>query len=90
MFLWYEWYTILGSGLMGSKEKKLESFRAVLKFIDSETVYIPDVYHITLHILIIVVLVTTISYCANKKEKNKFCFKTSDEYLPCEVSRFDS
>lgn len=65
-FLSHEWYTIFGSGFMGTKEGKIEYFKDAIKFINSETIYIPDVYHIILHILIIVAIVTTAIYCFNK------------------------
>ena len=65
-FLSHEWYTIFGSGVMGSNEGKIEYFKDAIKFINSDTVYIPDIYHIILHIMIIVALITTIIYCFDK------------------------
>ena len=70
-FLSHEWYTIFGSGFMGSTEGKIEYFKDTISFFPSETVYIPDVYHIILHVLIVVALSTTIIYCVDKKSKRK-------------------
>ncbi len=66
-FLSHEWYTIFGSGFMGTKEGKIEYFKDTIKFVNSETIYIPDVYHIILHILIIVAIFTTATYIFNKR-----------------------
>lgn len=66
-FLSHEWYTIFGNGFMGTKEGKIEYFNNAIKVINSETMYIPDVYHIILHILIIVTFITTAMYSFNKK-----------------------
>lgn len=68
-FLSHEYYTIFGCGFMGSTEGKIEYFKDAIKLFDSKTVYIPDVYHIILHILIIVALITTIGYSVRKKGK---------------------
>ena len=71
-FLSHEWYTKFGSGFMGSMEGKIEYFKGAIKFSDSKTVYIPDVYHTILHILIIVTLVITIIYSVDKNKRDKF------------------
>lgn len=68
-FLSHEWYTIFRSGIMGNMEGKIEYFKDAIKVFNSKTVYIPDVYHIILHVLIIIALVTTIIYSVDKKEK---------------------
>lgn len=65
-FLSHEWYTIFGSGFMGTKEGKIEYFKGAIKLVSSETMYIPDVYHIILHILIIVAMTTTAIYVFDK------------------------
>ncbi|MCC3866189.1 hypothetical protein [Terrisporobacter petrolearius] len=70
-FLSHEWYTIFRDGFMGSTEGKIEYFKDAIKIFTSETVYIPDVYHIILHILIIIALTTTIIYSFDKKSKTK-------------------
>lgn len=70
-FLSHEWYTLFGSGFMGSTEGKIEYFKETIKFFSSETVYIPDAYHIILHILIAITLVINIIYSVNEKSKRK-------------------
>ena len=70
-FLSHEWYTLFGSGFMGSTEGKIEYFKDAVKIFSSETVYVPDAYHIILHILIVIALSTTISYCLDKKTVNQ-------------------
>lgn len=70
-FLSHEWYTVFRSGFMGSTEGKIEYFKDAIKIFTSETVYIPDVYHIILHVLIIIALTTTIIYSFDKKSKTK-------------------
>jgi len=73
-FLSHEWYTVFRSGFMGSTEGKIEYFKDAIKIFTSETVYIPDVYHIILHVLIIIALTTTIIYSFDKKSKTKSLF----------------
>lgn len=70
-FLSHEWYTIFGSGFMGSTEGKIKYFKETIKIFNSETIYIPDAYHIILHILIAITLVINIIYCINQKSKRK-------------------
>ena len=73
-FLSHEWYTIFGSGFMGSMDGKIKYFMGSIKFINSKTLYIPDVYHTILHVLIIVTLVITIIYSVGKKKRNNSQF----------------
>jgi len=73
-FLSHEWYTIFGSGFMGSMDGKIKYFMGSIKFINSKTLYIPDVYHTILHVLILIALVTTINYSVVKKKKFKSQF----------------
>lgn len=68
-FLSHEWYTIFGSGFMGDIEGKIQYFEGAIKLIESDTAYIPDLYHIVLHILILVALVTTLIYHPRKDLK---------------------
>lgn len=68
-FLSHEWYTILGSGIMGnSPEGKIRFFKEAIKFVESDTRYFPDVFHTVLHILIVIALVTTICYRVPKRD----------------------
>lgn len=71
LFLWFmtqffsHWYfTIIGQGL-----NKIEYFKGTMKLIESTIRYIPDVYHIILHILIIVAFVSLNIYLL-KKDKH--------------------
>lgn len=68
-FLCHEWYTIFGSGFMGDMDKKIAYFADCIQLINVDGRYVPDVYHIVLHILIIVAFVMTLLY---KKDKNTF------------------
>lgn len=68
-FLSHEWYTIFGSGFMGDMDKKIAHFTDCIQLINVDERYVPDVYHIVLHILIIVAFVMTVLY---KKAKNTF------------------
>jgi hypothetical protein len=77
LFMWlatqfyFHWYfTITGKGL-----NKIDYFKGSIKLINSETRYIPDLYHIVLHIFILVSLISVIFYIvkdAKKKKNNNF------------------
>ncbi len=58
----HEWYTIAGGG-----EGKIRYFEGSIKLINPGSRYIPDVYHIILHILILAALITTILYTMRLK-----------------------
>lgn len=62
-FISHEWYTIVGGG-----EGKIHFFEGSIKLLNSGSRYIPDVYHIILHILILVALITTIIYAIKLKK----------------------
>lgn len=77
LFMWFvtqffsHWYlTITGTGL-----KKIEYFKNTIKLFENETRYIADLYHIILHILILVVfsllIVFIIKSLKEKKTKNE-------------------
>lgn len=67
-FFSHEWYTIFGSGFMGAAEGKIRYFSETIHLLDIEGRYIPDLYHIILHILIISALTEVIVYI--RKQKN--------------------
>lgn len=50
-------------------KEKIGKILHAIKVIDSESVYIPDVYHLILHILIIIALVTTICYHTGRRNQ---------------------
>lgn len=57
--------------IFGPWEGKKAYFADTIKLIYSDTVYIPDLYHIILHLLILVALTFTVLYCYRlKKQKN--------------------
>ena len=63
MFHWFS--TITGIGI-----SKIEYFKDSIKLINMENRYIPDLYHIILHLLIILVVVfLNIYLCKNKRDK---------------------
>jgi hypothetical protein len=71
LFLWlvtqffsHEWVTITGGGA-----NKIKYFEGALKWAVSETTYIPDVYHIILHFLILSAFLTTVIYLIRLRKK---------------------
>ncbi len=62
----HELVTLTGNGY----ENMSRYFEGSLKWIDIEGVYVPDVYHTVLHILLIAVVIIGVSYIF-KKEKQK-------------------
>lgn len=68
-FLSHEWYTIFGSGFMGSVEGKIRFFKDAIRFVESDTRYITDAYHTILHILLVIAIITTVAYHVPKREK---------------------
>ena len=60
----HELFTIIGGG-----EGKIRYFEGSIKLINSNTLYIPDLYHIILHVLILIALVTTLLYSITLEKK---------------------
>ncbi|MDD6395552.1 MAG: hypothetical protein PUB37_05130 [Firmicutes bacterium] len=56
-FMSHWWFTIFGGG-----EGKIQYFDGAVKIIESNNIYIPDLYHIVLHILILAAFVYTLLY----------------------------
>lgn len=69
-FMCHEWYTIFGSGFMGTLEGKIEYFSGTIQWLQIDGKYIPDVYHTILHILILCVLTLTFIYVKRNKRKD--------------------
>lgn len=65
-FLSHEWYTIFGSGFMGDMDIKIAYFSDCIKLIDVRGRYVLDLYHIVLHILIIIAFVMTLLFRNDK------------------------
>ncbi|MCR1899259.1 hypothetical protein NSA47_09700 [Irregularibacter muris] len=65
LFLWFftqflsHWYFTI----FGPAQGKMNYFADTIKLIPSSTIYIPDFYHIVLHILILISLINMILYC---------------------------
>lgn len=64
-FIFHEWYTIVGGG-----EEKMSYFSGSVKLFFSESRYVPDLYHIILHILIAASLVLTSIYIVKYKRNS--------------------
>ena len=60
------WYTLFGRGFMGEMDKKIAYFSECIQLINVDGRYVPDVYHIVLHILIIIAFVVTLLYREEK------------------------
>ena len=60
----HELFTIIGGG-----EGKIRYFEGSIKLINSNTLYIPDLYHIILHVLILIALITTLLYSITLEKK---------------------
>lgn len=56
-FMSHWWFTIFGGG-----EGKIQYFDGAVKIIESNDIYIPDLYHIVLHILILAAFICTLLY----------------------------
>ena len=64
-FMSHEFVTITGNGY----ENKTHYFEGALKWLEIDGVYVPDVYHTVLHILILAVIVTGAVYVFQRKSK---------------------
>lgn len=73
LFIWFasqvyfHWYFTI----FGPWEGKIKYFRDTVKLIPSKIVYIPDLYHIVLHMLILVSLASTMIYSIKTKTKKE-------------------
>ena len=73
LFMWFIaqffshwWCTIMGNGF-----GMINYFKNSIKLFESTTKYIPDIYHIILHILILITLISLNMYLfKNRKQKN--------------------
>lgn len=65
-FLSHWYFTITGSGL-----GKIEYFKGSIKLFESQTRYFPDVYHIVLHILILISIIFINIYIFKIKKNKK-------------------
>lgn len=70
-FLCHEWYTIFSAGIMGSLEGKIRFFSGTMHWLTVEGKYIPDIYHTILHILILLVIISTFIFIKKSKTKQQ-------------------
>jgi len=70
-FLCHEWYTIFNDGIMGSLEGKIEYFSGTMQWLTVQGRYIPDIYHTILHILILIVIISTFIFIKRSKAKKQ-------------------
>lgn len=66
-FISHEWYTIFGKGVMGNVENKISYFKDCIQLVHVPGRYVPDLYHIILHMLVVAAFVATV-IVANKEE----------------------
>lgn len=65
LFMWFltqffsHWYFTI----FGPSQEKIDYFADTIKLISPSNIYIPDLYHIIQHILILVSLINMIKYC---------------------------
>lgn len=68
-FLSHEWYTIFRSGFMGDMEGKIRYFQDCIQLVSIQERYVPDLYHVILHGLIILTIIC-IAIVPNKSISN--------------------
>ncbi|MCB6203105.1 hypothetical protein [Extibacter muris] len=68
-FISHEWYTIFNDGFMGTLESKIDTFSGTMHWLKIEDRYVPDIYHTILHVLILLVLVSTSMYATKNRKK---------------------
>lgn len=56
-FMSHWWFTIFGGG-----ESKMQYFNGAIKIVESNDIYIPDLYHTVLHMLILAAFICTLFY----------------------------
>lgn len=56
-FLSHEWYTLFGNGFMGDTESKIAYFSDCIQIIKIQGRYVPDLYHLILHALIVLTII---------------------------------
>lgn len=66
-FLSHEWYTMFGKGFMGNVDDKIAYFKNCIQLVSIDGRYVPDIYHLVLHILIIIAFISTAKFCKSAK-----------------------
>lgn len=73
LFMWFitQFYFHWFFTIFGPHKGKIEYFANTIKIISNDNIYIPDLYHILLHILILIAFILSTFYCYYKtKGKN--------------------
>lgn len=73
LFLWFvtQFYSHWWFTIFGPAEGKMKYFTETIKLVNSSTRYIPDFYHIVLHIFILIALVNMLIYCFQSKNQKE-------------------
>ena len=58
--LCHEWYLFSDNGPMGDAKGKIEYFKNTIKLVESKDKYILDLYHIVLHVLLVIAIVDVV------------------------------
>ena len=69
-FLSHEWYTIFESGFMGDMEGKITYFQDCIQLVKIQGRYVPDLYHIILHVLIVLTIICVASVPKQRNDKS--------------------
>ena len=64
-FISHWWFTIIGNNI-----NKINYFKDSIKLFQSDSLYIPDLYHIILHLLILLAIISIISYMIKNRKNN--------------------
>ena len=67
-FLCHEWYTLFGSGFMGNTEDKIAYFKDCIQVANVSGRYVPDLYHIVLHVFILTAFISIVIIPDKSKE----------------------
>lgn len=66
-FFSHEWYTMFGSGFMGDVDGKISYFKDCIQVVNIQGRYVPDLYHLILHLMLIVSIVSVIMELRKEK-----------------------
>lgn len=67
-FLCHEWYTLFESGFMGNTEDKIAYFKDCIQVANASGRYVPDLYHIVLHVFILTAFISIVIIPDKSKE----------------------
>ncbi len=74
LFMWFatQFYFHWFFTIFGPWKGKIKYFANTIKLIPSSSIYIPDLYHIVLHLFIILSLISTVQYCIKNNKTAEF------------------